>query len=69
MNLKPGDKVMFLGIDKERGDSYWYALSDPLVVMQIYTVRGVIEDWGVYLKGKDFHYLMKYFQKVEEEKE
>jgi len=66
--LKPGDKVMFLGIyDNEPHSMYW-AARDSLVPMRVYVVRGVrlSQRYSISLLGIRARHRNKYFQKVEE---
>jgi len=60
--LKPGDKVMFLGDLKEE---FFWRKDDNLQVMQVYEVEAA-NRVNIMLKGVTYNHYTANFQKVEE---
>ena len=60
--LKPGDKVMYLGLVEE---PYFWRREENLQVMQVYEVEAV-NKVNIKLKGVTYNHRRENFQKVEE---
>jgi len=60
--LKPGDKVMYLGLVEEQ---YFWRREENLQVMQVYEVEAV-NKVNIRLKGVTYNHHIENFQKVEE---
>jgi len=66
MNLKPGDKVMFLGVLDKASYYTWAVREDSLVLMQIYIVKQVKPALDIIeLEGKSYCHPSRFFLKVE----
>ena len=67
--LKPGDKVMFLGVYTNDPDHKKWAEVAKLVPLKVYTIASMDQtsDFNLFvqLKGVSFWHYHKYFQKVE----
>jgi len=64
--LKPGDKVMFLGLRDYLCEKHWFK-EDHFIPMRVYTIRKVsVGCLHIKLEGKKWWYEPRLFQKVEE---
>jgi len=69
--LKPGDRVMFLGIYDSHSTYKFWAKTSKLIPLKVYIVSSITKSVnyrppGIYLKGVSLWHHQRYFQKVEE---